>query len=1013
MFKHIRRMSHYARSDSQGSDREWRPNTDDGSQGRSHSVQDGDNPDGGPKPKPISDLGEDIRVSASEMSWKYVGTGVYSRTFPNANKLITTTKTGPCMDDVHTRTVRDAKTGAIIDECIVEDTPDDVMHRKLPRPRDIRVELTMRKARPMFEAKGADIAEVYSPPRIAQEAAMKSYHGVRLHPGWSLDLTRNDPATNKPWDFSLQSCRDRAMALVKTSKPFMLIGSPPCTAFSAIQNMNAGRRPPEIIAKEIAAGRQHLQFAMKLYAEQAMNGRYFLHEHPHTASSWALKEVLDLALAPSVDTVVTHMCRFGMTSRDKEGPGLVKKPTRFMSNSPEVIKVLDRKCTNSGQCKEEHHRHVILMEGRAKACQEYPKALCQAVCDGVAAQKLKDKSTIRAMMPFDIEEMDNIASAAAEEGDVCLSSFEHPADALHEPDPEIIAEDDVSGEKLEATLVRDARKEEIAYFKSMGVYRKVPISKCYEATGRRPIDVRWIDINKGDSKSPKYRSRLVAKEFNDSVRPDLFAATPPVEGLRLLMSRIATGKKHRRLLYADVSRAYFYAPAVRSVFVRLPDEDRTEADSGMVGELCMSMYGTRDAAQNWAEEYSKCLVEAGFIRGVANPCLFRHAKKDVQIVVHGDDFMAAGEDRDLKEVEDMLARKYKITADVLGPDLGKGQKQELKILNRIIRWRPDGLRLEADPRHAEMVIEHYGLGEGKPVKTAGVKDPKKDVEEDSHKETDKDQPMSPAEAREHRGIAARLNYMTVDRADCQYATKELARTMACPTKGDSDKGKRIARYLLGRPRAALTFLWQEEVSEIAIYSDSDWAGCVKTRKSTSGGVLMWGAHTLKTYSRQQRTIALSSAEAELYALVSASAEGLGMQAYAKDLGIYLKPSVFTDASAALGIAQRRGIGKLRHVDTQALWVQQAHAAKTIAFTKVPGEVNPADMLTKHVPSELLDRHMARVGLGRKEAEPPTHPSSEHWKDQGGCMSQELKGEIPIRQRPRERHCTFAPETERV
>ena len=93
----------------------------------------------------------------------------------------------------------------------------------------------------------------------------------------------------------------------------------------------------------------------------------------------------------------------------------------------------------------------------------------------------------------------------------------------------------------------------------------------------------------------------------------------------------------------------------------------------------MSMYGTRDAAQNWAEDYSKCLVEAGFIRGIANPCLFRHKTKDVQIVVHGDDFMAAGEAHELKEVVQMLAKKYKITADVLGPD--ENQLQELKILN--------------------------------------------------------------------------------------------------------------------------------------------------------------------------------------------------------------------------------------------------------------------------------------------------------------------------------------------
>ena len=88
-----------------------------------------------------------------------------------------------------------------------------------------------------------------------------------------------------------------------------------------------------------------------------------------------------------------------------------------------------------------------------------------------------------------------------------MSLFESLSQALQEPDPEIIAQDDVSGEQLDAVLVRAARKEEIAYFKSMGVYKKVPIQGCYEMTNKRPVDVRWIDINKGDRLQSKYRSR--------------------------------------------------------------------------------------------------------------------------------------------------------------------------------------------------------------------------------------------------------------------------------------------------------------------------------------------------------------------------------------------------------------------------------------------------------------------------------------------------------------------------
>ena len=198
--------------------------------------------------------------------------------------------------------------------------------------------------------------------------------------------------------------------------------------------------------------------------------------------------------------------------------------------------------------------------------------------------------------------------------------------------------------------------------------------------------------------------------------------------------------------------------------------------------------------------------------------------------------------------------------------------------------------------------------------------------------------------------------------------------MSKPTRGDTQKGKRIARYLRGRPRVVLNFDWCEPICELKAYSDSDWAGCVASQRSTSGGVMMIGTHLVKSYSRQQRTIALSSAEAELHALVAASAEALGLAAYAFDLGMILKPMMFTDASAALGIAQRRGLGKLRHVQTQALWIQQANHEKRLGFHKVPGAENPADALTKHLPAELLERHMKAMSTTFESGRATTAPT---------------------------------------
>ena len=90
------------------------------------------------------------------------------------------------------------------------------------------------------------------------------------------------------------------------------------------------------------------------------------------------------------------------------------------------------------------------------------------------------------------------------------------------------------------------------------------------------------------------------KGFKANVRPDLYAATPPLEVVKLIMSEVASSSSRRRAVgVIDVRRAYFYAPARRRVFVELPPGDWQEGDENVRGLLKASLYGTRDAAQNW------------------------------------------------------------------------------------------------------------------------------------------------------------------------------------------------------------------------------------------------------------------------------------------------------------------------------------------------------------------------------------------------------------------------------
>ena len=120
--------------------------------------------------------------------------------------------------------------------------------------------------------------------------------------------------------------------------------------------------------------------------------------------------------------------------------------------------------------------------------------------------------------------------------------------------------------------------------------------------------------------------------------------------------------------------------------------------------------------------------------------------------------------------------------------------------------------------------------------------------------------------------------------------------------------KRIGRYLRGRPRLVWQYGWQSPVDVLDVHSDANWAGCRVGRKSSSGGTIALGGHLIRAYSNTQSIIAKSSAESELYGVVRASAEGLGILTLLSDFGAKdMRVSVGMDASAGMGIVQRQGI----------------------------------------------------------------------------------------------------------
>ena len=129
-----------------------------------------------------------------------------------------------------------------------------------------------------------------------------------------------------------------------------------------------------------------------------------------------------------------------------------------------------------------------------------------------------------------------------------------------------------------------------------------------------------------------------------------------------------------------------------------------------------------------------------------------------------------------------------------------------------------------------------------------------------------------------------------------YATKEACREMAKPRQKSWGQVKRLARYLVKRPRAVQVFRHQELPHCLSVYCDSDWAACKRTRKSTSGGSLWMGSHVLKTWASTLSVIAISVGEAEYYAIVNGASQALGLQSLLQEMGFKTGVKIRTDSA---------------------------------------------------------------------------------------------------------------------
>ena len=198
------------------------------------------------------------------------------------------------------------------------------------------------------------------------------------------------------------------------------------------------------------------------------------------------------------------------------------------------------------------HRHQPLLGGRAAAAAIYPPQLCKAILRGAEAQRRREG---QALPPAVLNEL----AAVGWGQPACEPASAGVATPAEEVDPQVINDrvgdeadmtmymgdsqvfDEYTGDALPPDLVAKAREEEVSMMEAWDVWEVVPNEEAWRLTGKKPLKGRWVDCNKGDRGTYDVRCRWVAKEVAYHHSDQFFAATPPLEALRLILSEAATG----------------------------------------------------------------------------------------------------------------------------------------------------------------------------------------------------------------------------------------------------------------------------------------------------------------------------------------------------------------------------------------------------------------------------------------------------------------------------------------
>ncbi|KAE8883223.1 Retrovirus-related Pol polyprotein from transposon TNT 1-94 [Phytophthora fragariae] len=506
----------------------------------------------------------------------------------------------------------------------------------------------------------------------------------------------------------------------------------------------------------------------------------------------------------------------------------------------------------------------------------------------------------------------------------------------------------------DAAQWREAMDAELLSHERNGTWTLVP-----RGTANRTIGCRWVFAKKRDQygRVVRYKARLVAKGFKQKYGIDFFETYSPVanmNSIRVVLSVCAAYEYRMEQLDADT--AFLNSELKDRVYMEVPFGIENARDYQC--QLNKAIYGLKQAASAWNKTIHRVFLGNGFKSCGADQCVYVKRSKNgfIYVCLYVDDMIiAAKTSEDIREVKDALKNAFKMKE--LGP-----AKSILAM--EIDHDMTAGTLKIKQTRYIDDVVERFGQENAKPVDdpcAAGLK-----LSKTQSPGTDAEQ--NAMRSKPYRSLIGCLLYITTcTRPDIAFVVTQLSRFLENPGQQHWNAAVRVLRYLKATRQHGIIYQGGTHSVTLKAYSDADWGTNLDDRRFVSGVMVMIGNAHVVFKSKFQRTVALSSAEAEYMALSLCVQEVLWTRAMLTDMGTLQRnaTTIWEDNQGAIALAQNAGYhGRTKHVDIRHHFIRENVERGTVKVEYVDTKNQLADILTKALGTKTLK--FLRDGNGIKE-----------------------------------------------